>query len=64
MALVEITLRVPEELVRDAREFDMLTDEAVLEILQAELDRRVSDFVNAEIKAYCAEKAAERKKQQ
>lgn len=63
MAVVEITIKVPEELLRDAREFDVLTDETVAELLQAEVDRRVSDFVNAEIKAYRAEKAAERKKQ-
>ena len=58
MALVEITLKLPEDLVRDAREFDVLTDHAVAEILQAEVDRRVMDLVNAEIHAYRAEKAS------
>lgn len=57
MAVVEITLKLPEDLVRDAREFDMLTDQVVAELLQAEVDRRVMDLVNAEIHAYRAEKA-------
>jgi|GEM_PF-1012300 len=57
MALVNITLSLPEDLVRDAREFNILTDSMLVHLVQAELDRQVSDFVNAEIKAYRAEKA-------
>lgn len=59
--MFEVTLKLPEELARDAREFDVLTDEALLELIQAEVDRRVMDFVNEEIHAYRAEKAAEEK---
>ena len=55
--MVNVTLSLPEGLVRDAREFNLLTDKVVESLLQAELDRRVSDLVNAEIKAYRAEKA-------
>jgi hypothetical protein len=56
MTTVNITLELPEELVRDAREFGLLTREALTTVLQAEVDRRVMDFVNAEIHAYRAEK--------
>jgi hypothetical protein len=61
MALVEITIKLPEELLRDAREFNVLTDDAVAELIQAEVDRRVMDFVNTEIRAYRAEKAQRQK---
>ncbi len=64
MAAVEITFNLPEDLVRDAREFDVLTEAAVVELLQAEVDRRVMDFVNTEIHAYRAEKAAQQKRDQ
>jgi hypothetical protein len=57
MSLVKVTVSLPEDLVRDAREFNLLTDEIVENLLQAEVDRQVADFVNAEIKAYRAEKA-------
>ncbi|MCC6804254.1 MAG: hypothetical protein IT319_15340, partial [Anaerolineae bacterium] len=57
MKLVEITLQLPEELVRDAQEFNILTSEQVAELVQAEVDRRVLELVNAEIHAYRAEKA-------
>ncbi|MEO8608478.1 MAG: hypothetical protein ABI690_11375 [Chloroflexota bacterium] len=61
--MINITLSLPEDLVRDAREFDLLTDKMVENLLQAELDRRVSDLVNAEIKVYRAEKAQDQKRQ-
>jgi hypothetical protein len=59
MATVMVTLNLPEELVRDARELDILTQESVAELLQAEVDRRVRELVNAEIHAHRAEKAAQ-----
>jgi hypothetical protein len=57
MATVTITLSLPEELVKDAREFNVLTDTSVAELLQAEVDRRVMELVNTEIRAHRAEKA-------
>lgn len=54
MAVVEITLRLPEELVRDVRELNVLTDQAIAELIQAEVDRRMMDLVNAEVHAYRA----------
>jgi hypothetical protein len=61
VATVTLTLNLPDELVRDAREFDLLTDERVATLLQAEVDRRVMEMVNAEIHAYRAEKASQPK---
>jgi hypothetical protein len=40
MSNIEITIRLPEELVKQARESRMLTDEKIAELLQNELDRR------------------------
>jgi post-segregation antitoxin (ccd killing protein) len=56
MTTVTVTLTLPEELVRDAREFDLLTEKVIAEILQAEIDRRVNELVNEEIQDYRAEK--------
>lgn len=58
MGLVEITVKLPEELVEEAREFDLLTERKLAEVLRSEVDRRVMEMVNAEIQAYRAEKAA------
>jgi hypothetical protein len=60
MATVEVTLRLPEALVRDAQEFDVLSNNVMIELIQAEVDRRVMDFVNAEVHAYRAEKAQQK----
>ncbi len=58
MALVEITVKLPEELVEEAREFDLLTEQKLAEVMRTEVDRRVMEMVNAEIQVYRAEKAA------
>ncbi len=58
MTTVTVTLQLPEELVRDAREFNLLTEEVVAGLLQAEVDRRVRELVNAEIQVYRAEKTS------
>jgi hypothetical protein len=63
MATVRIELELPEELLNDAREFGVLTNAAVVELIQAEVDRRVMDFVNEEIQAYRAEKADQKRRQ-
>jgi len=55
----KITLQVPEELVAEAREFDVLTDETMTTLLREEVDRRVMNMVNEEIQAYRTEKASE-----
>ena len=60
MGLVEITVKLPEELVEEAREFDMLTERKLAEVLRTEVDRRVMEMVNAEIQVYRAEKAPKR----
>jgi hypothetical protein len=61
MDTVEITIRVPADYVRDAEEFDMLNSETIQAVLREELDRRIMEFVNEEIKAYRAEKRAQSK---
>jgi len=58
MADVEITIRLPQELVKDAEEFGVLDDKVIAALLREETDRRIMDFVNEEIKAYRAEKAS------
>jgi hypothetical protein len=47
MSNVEITIRLPEELVKRAREFDALTDEVISKLLEDEVDRRVMAHANA-----------------
>ena len=58
MSDLEITIRLPEELVRQASESNLLTDDSVAEILQAELDRRAERLKHGraflEIAARCA----------
>lgn len=56
MATVQVTLELPEDLVREAREFDVLTEEVLTELLRQEVDERVMALVNEEIHAYRAEK--------
>ncbi len=58
MTTVTVTLQLPEELVRDAREFNLLTEEIISSLLQAEVDRHVRELVNAEIQVYRAEKTS------
>ncbi len=41
MTDVEIILRLPEKLVQDARQSNLLTDEKIAELLQAELNREL-----------------------
>ena len=44
MPTVAITLELPEELVNDARELALLTDAAMTELLQAEIERRRAEL--------------------
>lgn len=60
MADVEVTIRLPVELVNDAEEFGVIDDRVISALLRLETDRRIMEFVNSEIKAYRAEKAGNR----
>lgn len=60
MATTDVTLKLPRDLVRDARELGVLSDETVSALLRAEVDRRVMDVVNEEIRDYRAEKNMQR----
>ena len=42
MSDVEITIRLPEDLAREARESNLLTDTKIAELIQAELDRQAA----------------------
>ncbi len=59
--LVEINLKLPEELVRDAREFGLLEQQIITELLQAEVDHKVNELVNEEIHTYRAEERTHQK---
>jgi hypothetical protein len=62
MDTIEITLKLPANYVSDAEDFDMLNPETILAVLREELDNRIMAFVDAEVKAYRAEKRAEEEK--
>jgi hypothetical protein len=61
--MVEIRLKVPDEFARDAKEFDLLDEKVILEVLQTELEHRINDLVNDEIHAYRAEKRSRKNKE-
>lgn len=63
MDTIEITLKLPADYVRDAEDFDMLNPDTILAVLRQELDNRIMAFVDAEVKAYRAEKRAEQENQ-
>ena len=46
---VDLTIKLPPELVRDADEFGLLTEETVAQLLREAVDQRVNDLVNEEI---------------
>jgi hypothetical protein len=56
--MVEVTLQIPDDLAAAAADFDLLTPAAILAVLREEVDCRAMALVNAEVKAYRAEKAA------
>jgi hypothetical protein len=55
---VEVTLKLPEALVRDAQDLGLLDDEVITRVLQQAVDQRVNEIVNTEIHAYREEKRA------
>lgn len=56
MSKLTITLDLPDELIQDARDLGLLTDDVLSDLLRTEVDRRVMELVNNEIQAYRAEK--------
>ncbi|GIK67174.1 MAG: hypothetical protein BroJett018_49680 [Chloroflexota bacterium] len=56
--MVQLTLTIPDDLAQEAQEFGVLGPETILSLVRAETDRRIMEFVNAEIHAYRQEKRA------
>lgn len=61
---VEITLELPDDLVQDAREFGILDESTLIDLITRELDRRVNKLVNEEVHTYRAEKRNQQRPQQ
>jgi hypothetical protein len=57
--LVQVSIELPEEVIRDARELGILEVVSLTQLLQAEIDRRVNDLVNEEIHTWRAEERAQ-----
>ncbi|MFN8448100.1 MAG: hypothetical protein U0521_05805 [Anaerolineae bacterium] len=57
---VKVAINLPADLVRDANEFGLLTDETISRFLRAEIDKRVNTLVNEEIHAYRRERRSSR----
>jgi hypothetical protein len=55
---LEVKMNLPEELVDEARELNLLTDDVIAHLLREEVDRRVNEIVNQEIHDYRREKHA------
>jgi len=51
-----LTLELPEALAQEANEFGLLRPETITALLRAEVDNRVMQLVNAEIRDYRSEK--------
>jgi hypothetical protein len=56
-----MTLELPEDLGRDARELGISNQETIVELLRQEVDQRVTALVNAEIHAHRVEKGEQHK---
>lgn len=56
----QVTLEIPDSLAEDAAEFGVLNSQVIIDLLQAEVDRRINEMVNEEIHQYRAEKRASR----
>ncbi|HUN09218.1 MAG TPA: hypothetical protein PLQ56_21605 [Aggregatilineales bacterium] len=57
--LVQVSIELPEEVIRDARELGILEAVSLTQLLQAEIDRRVNELVNEEIHTWRAEERAQ-----
>ncbi len=56
---MEVKITIPDDLARDAAEFDLLDERLMVAWLRAALDERVMTLVNEEIQAYRREKRGE-----
>ena len=54
--MIDVTIQLPEAMLRDARELGILEMQSLTQLLQEEIDRRVNALVNEEIHAYRNEK--------
>lgn len=61
MDMIELVIKVPKSYVQDAKDFGMLDDETINQILRDELDDRIMKLVDAEVKAYRLEKRHQEK---
>lgn len=61
---VEIVIKVPKSYVDDAQDFGMLDPATIAQVLRDELDARIMQLVNAEVKAHRAEARAKRTQDQ
>ena len=52
---VEVLVILPEDLVRDVREYNLLTDETIAQLLREAVDKQVNELVNEEIRLYRTE---------
>ena len=57
--MITVTLDLPDDLAEDAMEFGLLDSVTLITLLRVELDRRIMDYVNSEIRAYRTEKSRE-----
>jgi len=57
MTSITLTLDLPDDLAQEANEFGLLRSETLVALLRAEVDNRVMELVNAEIRDYRSEKA-------
>lgn len=58
MNTIEVMVKLPEELVRDARDLDLLDERLIAQALRQIVDERVNALVNEEVHAYRVEKHA------
>ncbi|MEM6530459.1 MAG: hypothetical protein AAF653_19330, partial [Chloroflexota bacterium] len=56
---MEITIQLPDDYVTDAEDFGMLNPDTIVQVLRAELDNRIMQMVDAEVKAHRSEQNAQ-----
>ena len=54
-----VTLDLPDDLAEDAMEFGLFDSASLITLLRVELDQRIMNYVNSEIRAYRTEKSHE-----
>lgn len=59
MEMVDLIIKVPKTYIEDAADFGMLDPDTLMRVLRDELDERIMQFVDAEVKAYRAEQRAQ-----